>query len=83
MEWFGQERAHILNFARFVQNSVRNYELLKISVSCEKSKENNNMTKYSHCLTWSLREKERTTLNLPKWVCLVNNIQGTSIFCLR
>ena len=51
MEWFGQKRAHILNFARFVQNSVRNYELLKMSVSFQKGKENNNVTKYSHCLT--------------------------------
>ena len=83
MECLGQKRADILKFARFVQNSVRNYELLKISVSFQKGKENNNVTKYSHCLTWSLREKERTTLNLPKWVCLVNNIQGTSICWLR
>ena len=51
MEWFGQKRAHILNFARFVQNSVRNYELLKISVSFQKGKEKYNVTKYSHCLT--------------------------------
>ena len=51
MKLLGQKRADILKFARFVQNSVRNYELLKISVSCEKRKENNNGTKYSHCLT--------------------------------
>ena len=51
MECLGQKRADILKFARFVQNSVRNYELLEISVSCQKRKENNNATKYSHCLT--------------------------------
>ena len=51
MEWLGQKRADILKFARFVQNSVRNYELLEMSVSCQKRKENNNVTKCSHCLT--------------------------------
>ena len=50
MKLLGQKRADILKFARFVQNSVRNYELLKISVSCQKRKENN-VTKYSHFLT--------------------------------
>ena len=59
MKLLGQKRADILEFARFVQNSVPNYELLKISVSCQKRKENNNVTKYSHHLNWSLREKER------------------------
>ena len=34
-----------------VQNSVRNYELQEISVICQKFKENNNLTKYSHRLT--------------------------------
>ena len=59
MKLLGQKRADILEFARFVQNSVPNYELLKISVSCQKRKENNNVKKYSHRLNWSLREKER------------------------
>ena len=59
MKLLCQKRADILEFARFVQNSVPNYELLKISVSCQKRKENNNVTKYSHRLNWSLREKER------------------------
>ena len=58
MKLLGQKRADILKFARFVQNSVRNYELLKISVSCQKRKENN-VTKYSHFLTWSWCKKER------------------------
>ena len=44
----GQKRADILKFAIFVQNSPRDYELLEISVFCQKGKENNNMTKYSH-----------------------------------
>ena len=83
MNLLGQKRADILKFARFVQKNVRNYELLKISVSCQKRKEKNNVTKYSHCLPWSMREKERATLNLPIWVYLVNNIQGTSICCFR
>ena len=39
MKLLGQKRADILKFARFVQNSVRNYELLKISVWCQKRKE--------------------------------------------
>ena len=39
MKLLGQKRADILEFARFVQNSVPNYELLKISVSCQKRKE--------------------------------------------
>ena len=34
-----------------VQNSVRNYELLEISVISQKFEENNNLTKYSHRLT--------------------------------
>ena len=34
-----------------VQNSVQNYQLLEISVICQKSKEINNLTKYSHRLT--------------------------------
>ena len=83
MKLLGQKRADILKFARFVQNSVRNYELLKISVSCQKRKEKNNVTKFSQYLTCSLREKERATVSLPIWVCLVNNIQGTSICCFR
>ena len=83
MKLLRQKRSDILKFARFVQNSVRNYELLKISVSCQKRKEKNNVTKYSQYLTCSLREKERATVNLPIRVCLVNNIQGTSICCFR
>ena len=39
MNLLGQKRADILKFARFVQKNVRNYELLKISVSCQKRKE--------------------------------------------
>ena len=50
MNLLGQKRADILKFARFVKKNVRNYELLKISVSCQKRKEKNNVTKYSHCL---------------------------------
>ena len=34
-----------------VQNSVRNYELLAITVICQKFKENNNLTKYFPRLT--------------------------------
>ena len=40
-----------------VQNSVRNYQLLEISVICQKFKENNNLTKYSYRLTCSLRKR--------------------------
>ena len=35
-----QKRADILKFAIFVQNNLRNYELLKISVFCQKRNEN-------------------------------------------
>ena len=48
-----------------------------------KSKENNNLTKYSHCLTWRLRGKGRATVNLPKLVCAVKNVKETSICCFR
>ena len=33
----GQKRGHIFKLATFLQNSVRNNELLEISVFCEKS----------------------------------------------
>ena len=36
----GQKRWDIFKFAIFVQNSPRNYELLEISVFCQKRKEN-------------------------------------------
>ena len=35
----GQKRADIFKFAFFVQKSPRNYELLEISVYCQKRKE--------------------------------------------
>ena len=53
----GQKHGHIFKFAFFVQSSVRNYELLKISIFCQKDKENNNLANYSYRLTWSLWEK--------------------------
>ena len=64
-----------------MQNSLRRYELLKISVFCQKREDNNILTKYSHCLTESLFEKERATGNLRKLVCVVNNIQGIAVCC--
>ena len=64
-----------------MQNSLCSYELLKISVFCQKWEDNNILTKYSHCLTWSLFEKERATGNLRKLVCVVNNIQGIAVCC--
>ena len=51
MGLLGQKRADILKFAIFVQNSVRNSEKLEIGVFCVKGEQNNNLTKYSHCLT--------------------------------
>ena len=47
----GQKHAHIFKFAILVQSSVRNYNLLEISVFCEKREENNNLAKNSYCLT--------------------------------
>ena len=40
-----------------MQSSVRNYELLEISIFCQKHEENNNLGKNSYRLTWSLWEK--------------------------
>ena len=73
----------IFELAIFLQNNVLNYELLKIIVFCQKREENNKRTKYSHFLTWRLRYKGRATINLPKLVCVVYNIQRTSICCFR
>ena len=46
-----QKREDILKFANSVQNSLRNYKLLEISVFCQQRKENNNLTKYFYFLT--------------------------------
>ena len=81
--FIGHKRAGNFELALLVQNSMQNYELRKIIVFCQKSEENNNLTKYSHCLTWKLRGKGRTTVNLPKLVCVVYNIQGKSTCCFR
>ena len=51
MGLLGQKRAEILRFAIFVQNSVRNNEMLERGVFCVKREQNNNLTKYSHGLT--------------------------------
>ena len=40
----------LLQISQFVQKSVRNYELLEISVFCQEREEINNLTKYSHSL---------------------------------
>ena len=45
----------------------------------QKGAENNNLAKICQSLILSLREKRRATVNLPKLVCVVNNMQGTSI----
>ena len=50
MGLIGQKRADILNFAIFVQNSVRNNKMLEVGVFCVKEEQNNNLTKYSHSL---------------------------------
>ena len=47
----GKKRADIFKFKIFVQNRPRSYELLEISVICQKREDNNILTKYSHCLT--------------------------------
>ena len=46
-----QKRADIFKFAIFVQNSVRNNELLRIGVFCQNREENNNLTKHSYSVT--------------------------------
>ena len=38
-------------------SSVRNYELLEISIFCQKHEENNNLGKNSYRLTWGLWAK--------------------------
>ena len=65
----GQKRAEMSFSIKLVQNSVRNYELLEITVFCQKREESNNLKKYSHCVTSSLREKQRITVNTPKLLC--------------
>ena len=49
--FLGQKRADIFKFEIFVQNSPRNYELLEISVFCQKREDNIILTEYYHCLT--------------------------------
>ena len=71
----------MFKFAIFVQNSVRNYEFLEISIFCEKREENNNLINILTVWPKASVGKGRTTVNLPKLVCVVNNIQGTSICC--
>ena len=51
MNLLRQKRGDIFKFAIFVKNSVRNCELLEISVFCQKREENNNLTNCSHCLS--------------------------------
>ena len=51
MALLGLKRSDILKFAIFVQNSVRNNEMLEIGVFCVKGEQNNNLTKYSHSFT--------------------------------
>ena len=57
----GQKRADILKFAIFVQNRVRNNKMLEVGVFCVKGEQNNNLTKYSHSLTWGLCRKMKHT----------------------
>ena len=80
----GQKRENNFKVPFFVQNSVRNYEFLEISVFCTKVEENNNLI---NILTvWPktcVEKKGKATVNLPKLVCVVNKIQGTSICCFR
>ena len=40
-----------------MQSSVRHYELLEISIFCQKHEENKDLGKNSYRLTWSLWEK--------------------------
>ena len=77
--WLIQKRGHIFKFAIFLQSTGRNNELLEISVFWEKGEENNNLTKYSHSLFKACVEKGTATINLPKLVCVVNNIQETDL----
>ena len=73
----------IFQLAIFVQNNLLNYELPKIIVFSQKRQENNKLTKYSHRLTGRLHYKGRKTINLPKLMCVVYNIQRTWICCFR
>ena len=77
------ETCRYLQIWNFCANQFSNYELLKIRVFCQKREDDNILTKYSHCLTSSSCEKGRSTINLRKLVCVVNNIQETSICCFR
>ena len=48
MGLLGQKRADILKFVIFVENRVRNNQMLEIGVFCVTGEQNNNLTKYSH-----------------------------------
>ena len=51
MGLLGQKRADILKFVIFVENRVRNNQMLESGVFCVTGEQNNNLTKYSHSLT--------------------------------
>ena len=59
MDFLGQKSADILKFAILVQNSVRNNKMLEVGVFCVKGEQNNNLTKYSHSLKYSLCRKRK------------------------
>ena len=64
------------NLKFFIKQSAQ-LELLKISVFCQRRKENINLKKYSHCGTKSLFEKRRATVSLPTLVCLFAVVDQT------
>ena len=74
MGLLGQKRADILKFAIFVQNSVRNNEMLEIGVFCVKGEQNNNLQNILTVWPKPCVERGSVFVNLPKLVCVVNNI---------
>ena len=69
----------MFNFTIFVQKSVRINELLEISAFFQKQEIVQTERGTINVRKLGCARKERTTFNLPILVCVVNNIQGTSI----
>ena len=78
---------------KLVQNSVRNFAvcrnwrqntLCNCRFACVKNvKKTTTRQNILQILPKAYEEKGGATINLPKLVCVVNNIQPTSICCFR
>ena len=69
----GQKHWHIFKFAFFGQSSVRNYELLEISIFCQKHKENKLWQIILTVWPKACGKKRRASVNLHKGIYLPAN----------